>query len=539
MSIQYQVAKGNNKPITQLKIKSPSESNQSPLYTKVQALIDSGSDVSLISQKSLLQLPKTINIINAEKFSLSGFGGNTIEIIDKYLEADIKIKNIEIKQARFFITTQDLNIVGHDIIDLLQNNNFNIFAPKNKLDNDIFSKYDYIIIPHSMKVVELYIPSIKESSKIRDILIEPPELSSSKVIFEEGVTDTEHPVIVIQNGTDEVFNIRVNTWLGRFQFIDSIATRDSNFIQKISDLEDEDYKISLKQDRDEFLNKRKANLENFKIDESKLNIGQVKNTTRSKLIKMIHKSKIIFKQADTDRGWSPYVEKLDFINGEPDFESLYTRPHKCSPVQIEAIKPEIQKLLDSRSITCCSSAANVPLFAVISVRPGSTKPKVRLVQNFKKLNEEISERKYPVSAAQEILARAGKYIIEKSKNSDKPIFFTGLDLASAFHMISLHRDDHLLTAFTFLDRQFCYQVMPFGVKNSPASFNFVLHKILEKVLKLDKGVFTYLDDVLIVGDEEETLELLEKIFTCFEENGVVCSLNKCIFMASEIVFLGI
>ena len=538
MSIQYQASNKNNKPYTQLKIKSVSESNQAIIFTKVNALIDSGSDVSLITQNTLKDLPNQTKIINSEKFSISGFGGNTIEIIDQYLETDIKIKNIEIRKARLFITTKGINIIGHDLIDLLLNNNFNIFSPKNKLDNNIFSRYDYTLIPHSMKVIELYIPSLNNIVKNRDILIEPPKLSSSRVIFEEGITDTDHPVIIIQNGTNEVFNIDMNTWLGRYQFIDTIDTKDTNFIQRISELEDDDYKSNLQKDREEFLENRKNNLVNFKIDESKINVGPVQEKVKSKLLELINRAKILFKQSETDRGWSPYVEKFDFINGEPDFESLYTKPHKCSPVQMEAIKPEIQKLLDSSSITCCSSAANVPMFAVIGIRPGSTKPKVRLVQNFKKLNAEISERKYPVSAAQEILERAGKYIIEKSKKSNKPLFFTGLDLASAFHMISLHRDDHLLTAFTFLDRQWCYTVMPFGVKTSPATFNFVLHKILEKVLKEDNGVFTYLDDVLVIGTEEETLNLLKDIFECFEINGVVCSLNKCIFMANEIAFLG-
>lgn len=536
MSIQYQPS--NKKPFIQIKIKSVPEPNQSPVFTKVRALIDSGSDVSLIAQDTLVNLPNPNQIVNSEKFSISGFGGNTIEIIDKYLETDIKIRNIEIRKARFFITTKGINIIGHDLIDLLLNNNFNIFTPKSKLDNDVFSKYDYTLIPHSMKVIELLIPSVKNTKEVRNILIEPPKLSSSRVIFEEGITDTDHPVVIIQNATDEVFNIDMNTWLGRYQFIDTIDTKDNNFIQRISELEDEDYKISLQKEREEFLEKRKNNLINFKINEKEINIGPVQEKVKKQLLELINNTKILFKQSSTDRGWSPYVEKFDFINGEPDFESLYTKPHKCSPVQIEAIKPEIQKLLDSSTITCCSSAANVPLFAVISIRPGSSKPKVRLVQNFKKLNAEISERKYPVSAAQEILERAGNYIIEKSKKSNKPLFFTGLDLASAFHMISLHRDDHLLTAFTFLDRQYCYTLMPFGVKTSPATFNFVLHKILEKVLKSDKGVFTYLDDVLIIGDELETLELLKGIFECFEANGVVCSLNKCIFMASEIIFLG-
>ena len=531
MSITYQ--KSNcKKPYITVKI------NLEPEFSIITALLDTGSEISLINREICDSIPGSKIIKNTDKFSITGYGGTTLEIISEYLEATIKIRNIQIVKARLFLTNQKTNIIGHDIISLLQNNNYNIFEPKRKFDNIIYSKFDHVLIPHSFKIIELHIPSMQNAKNAKNILVKPPMLDFDRIIFEEGITSTDKPILVIQNCSDNVFTINEGSYLGRYQFVDSIKTQDVNFIQRISDLEDEDYKMSLTIEREKFLKRRFENLGTFKIEEEKLTIGPIDKSEKKELLEIIHQYKIIFKQSSTDRGFTSYVEKLDFINGEPDFEALYTKPHKFTPAQLEAIEPEIQKLIDSNSITHCSSAANIPLFAVISIRPGSSVPKVRLVQNFKKLNEEISERKYPICSAQEILDRAGKFLISKKKSAKEPIYFTGLDLASAFHMISLHRDDHLLTAFTFKDRQLCFTVVPFGVKNSPASFNYVLHKILEDILAEHPGVFTYLDDILIIGTVKETLSILRKIFESFQINGVVCTLNKCNFLEEEIVFLG-
>ena len=530
MSIIYK--KSNcKKPFIQVKLSLDSGNNI------ITSLLDTGSEISLINKEICEALPGNKTIKNTEKFSITGYGGTTLEIISQYLEITIKIRNVQIVNARLFLTNQSTNIIGHDIITLLQNNNYNIFEPKRKLDNKIFSKHDYVLIPHSIKIIELDIPSVN-TSKTKNILIQPPRLDYDRIILEEGITSTDNPSLIIQNCSDFVFPIDRGDYLGRFQFIDTIETQDINFIQRISDLEDETYKRDLNEERERFLKERYDNLENVKIDIDKLTIGEIADKQKKELIKIIYDYKIIFKQSSVDRGFTSYVEKLDFINGEPNFEALYTKPHKFTPMQMEAIEPEIQKLIDSKSITHCSSAANIPLFAVISVRPGSSIPKVRLVQNFKKLNAEISERKYPICSAQEILERAGKFIINKKKSTHEKLYFTGLDLASAFHMISLHRDDHLLTAFTFKDKQLCFTVVPFGVKNSPASFNYVLHKILEKILAENPGIFTYLDDILIIGTVKETLSILRQIFESFKINGVVCTLNKCNFLEEEIVFLG-
>ena len=49
----------------------------------------------------------------------------------------------------------------------------------------------------------------------------------------------------------------------------------------------------------------------------------------------------------------------------------------------------------------------------------------------------------------------------------------------------------------------------------------------------------YIDNVLITGsDEKSHLPALEEVLKCMEEAGLRLNVNKCLFMASQVTFLG-
>ena len=505
--------------------------------TTVKFLVDTGAEISLLNK---FNCPKNCAVknLNNNQFSISAFGGDVVEIISQYIEVNLKIKSLNVENIRLFLTNQNQDILGNDLVSLLQSHNYNIFNKDSELNNFIYSKNDYILTPHSSSVIKLSIPDLKFKSKSRDLLIQPPEFYLKHVIFDECVTNSKDPFCIIQNGTDQVFQISKGTFLGSFVIIEKIPAHSINFIQKISELENKEYRAEIELERNEFIKKRQERAQNFKIDPEKLKTGY-KGSEIKDLLHLLRKYKIIFKQNDEDRGFSEFIEKFDFINDEPNFESLYSKPLKFSPKHEEAVEHELQKLIVGGIITECSSGCNAPLFPVISVRPGSDKPKVRLVQNYTKLNKEISERRYPLVAAQELLDKTGKIILEHYKNNpEQKLFFTALDICSAFHMIALHKDDHLVTAFSYGASQYCFKVLPFGIKNSPSEFNYALAKIIKPVTDKYKNIITYLDDILIVATVKETLEILEALFIEFKKQCIVLALNKCHFLEDNIIFLG-
>ena len=73
--------------------------------------------------------------------------------------------------------------------------------------------------------------------------------------------------------------------------------------------------------------------------------------------------------------------------------------------------------------------------------------------------------------------------------------FTQLDLTNAYHRMRICEGDKWKMAFRTRYSHFEYQVMRFGLSNTPATFQGYVNKIL--VEKLDIFVIVYLDDILI------------------------------------------
>ena len=77
--------------------------------------------------------------------------------------------------------------------------------------------------------------------------------------------------------------------------------------------------------------------------------------------------------------------------------------------------------------------------------------------------------------------------------------FTQLDLTNAYHRMRICEGDEWKTAFRTQYGHFKYQVMPFGLSNTPATFQRYVKKILAK--KFDIFVIVYLDDILIYTED--------------------------------------
>ena len=80
--------------------------------------------------------------------------------------------------------------------------------------------------------------------------------------------------------------------------------------------------------------------------------------------------------------------------------------------------------------------------------------------------------------------------------------------------------------------------MPFGLSNTPASFQSYINKILAK--KLNKFIIVYLDDILIYTKDtgHAYINTIWWIFQELKKHGLYTNLKKCCFHEDEVFFLG-
>ncbi|KAG1262306.1 hypothetical protein G6F66_014312 [Rhizopus arrhizus] len=93
------------------------------------------------------------------------------------------------------------------------------------------------------------------------------------------------------------------------------------------------------------------------------------------------------------------------------------------------------------------------------------------------------------------------------------------------------------TAFNTRYGSFEFLVLPFGLTNSPPTFQKMMNAVLEDYL--DKFVLVYLDDILVYSkSEEEHLEHLRLVLHKLRENKLFANPKKCIFNQTSVEFLG-
>ena len=116
-------------------------------------------------------------------------------------------------------------------------------------------------------------------------------------------------------------------------------------------------------------------------------------------------------------------------------------------------------------------------------------------------------------------------------------YFTTLDLASGFWQVKINPESQEKTAFATHSGLYEFRVMPFGLCNSPATFQRLMENVLAGLTK--KSCMVYIDDVLVIGRTfQEHLGNLREVFQRLRSAGLRLKLNKCLFAGSSVVYLG-
>jgi hypothetical protein len=78
-----------------------------------------------------------------------------------------------------------------------------------------------------------------------------------------------------------------------------------------------------------------------------------------------------------------------------------------------------------------------------------------------------------------------------------------LDAYSGYNQIKLKKEDEEKTAFITLYGMFCYQVMPFGLKNAGATYQRMMQNCLRS--QIGCNIQVYIDNMVITTRKDESL----------------------------------
>ena len=86
-----------------------------------------------------------------------------------------------------------------------------------------------------------------------------------------------------------------------------------------------------------------------------------------------------------------------------------------------------------------------------------------------------------------------------------------------------------------LDGLYQYQVMPFGLKNAPATFQRMINQLTGRI----EGCEAYIDHVVVYSDcWKDHLSRLRKVLRVFADVDLTVNLAKSEFGHTEVNFLG-
>lgn len=262
---------------------------------------------------------------------------------------------------------------------------------------------------------------------------------------------------------------------------------------------------------------------------SGINIENLIRTEHLSKLEKIELNRVLYKHQNVIQNkkeklscTSATKHKILTSNDTPIYTKNYRYPHHVK----KDIQEQIQEMLDNGIIRPSKSPYSSPIWVVPKKMDASGKRKVRVVIDYRKLNELTIDDRYPMPQIEEILDSLGK-----------SEYFSTIDLKSGFHQIPMDPAHIEKTAFSTDKGHFEFTRMPFGLKNAPATFQRAMNNILDEFI--GTKCYVYLDDIIVVGyNLKNHLENLNCILKRLSEFNLKIQLDKCEFLKRETEFLG-
>lgn len=202
------------------------------------------------------------------------------------------------------------------------------------------------------------------------------------------------------------------------------------------------------------------------------------------------------------------------------------RPYRVPYHQKEILQKEIDRLLEKGVIRPSSSPWSAPVVLIVKKLPDNTM-KVRMCIDYRGLNAVTKRDYYPLPNLQTSLDQLGNANL-----------FSVFDVTSAYHQIDMEEVDKPKTAFSTPDGHWEFNKMPFGLSNSPSTFQRFMNVTLSGLT--GDICLVYLDDILVFNHlgPRDHIGKLKRVFDRLREANIKLKPSKSQFLMQEVKYLG-
>nr|KYP44698.1 Retrovirus-related Pol polyprotein from transposon 297 family [Cajanus cajan] len=187
-----------------------------------------------------------------------------------------------------------------------------------------------------------------------------------------------------------------------------------------------------------------------------------------------------------------------------------------------AVESEVSKLLQARFIREVQYTTWLENVVMVKKPNG----KWRMCTDYTNLNKACPKDAYPLPNIDRLVDGASGHKL-----------LTFLDAYSGYNQIRMYPQDEVNTAFITDSANYCYQVMPFRLKNAGATYQRLMDKVFKE--QIGKNLEVYVDDMVVKSNDlcAHKGDLME-VFHQLWKHDMRLNPEKCVFGIAGAKFLG-
>ena len=202
-----------------------------------------------------------------------------------------------------------------------------------------------------------------------------------------------------------------------------------------------------------------------------------------------------------------------------DSAPIKQHPYRVSPMKKELLDKEVQYMLENDIIEESQSNWSSPCILVPKHDGG-----FRFCTDFRKVNDKTKSDSFPIPRIADCIDQIGN-----------AKFVSTFDMLKGYWQVPLTQRAREISAFVTPSGLYQYKVMPFGMKNAPATFQRMVNKLVQDI----DGCEGYIDDVVIYSDDwSDHIRQIKRFFQIMREAKLTINLMKSEFSKATVKYLG-